>query len=284
MTSEQQLIDYQRVEKAIEFIALNQVYQPSLEDIAAAVKMSPNHFHRLFTSWAGISPKKFLQYITLEKSRQRLAMGDSLSATAYQSGLSGTGRLHDLYIRFEGMTPGQYREAGRGVELFYDIFPSIFGMFLLGITGDNKITTISFTDNPDDAVDEFRTAWKEATIVKNNSRTAPVAEKIVSPVAGTELTISARGTEFQLKVWEALLKIPFGKVVSYKSIAEASGNPKALQAVGSAIGSNPVAYLIPCHRVIRRAGNISQYRWGQNRKTALIGWEACLAEDKVSTD
>jgi len=281
MITEQQLIDYRRIEQAIEFIAINQAYQPSLDDIAYAVKMSPNHFQRLFTRWAGISPKKFLQYITLEKSRERLAMGDSLSSAASHAGLSGTGRLYDLFIKFEGMTPGQYRDAGSGVELYYDIFPSIFGLFLLGITGEGKITTLSFTDDPGEEIARFRETWKNSKLVQDNSRTAPVAEKIISPVPGTELSILARGTQFQVKVWEALLRIPFGKIVSYRSVAEAAGNPRALQAVGSAIGSNPIAFLIPCHRVIRRAGNINQYRWGQTRKTALIGWEACLAESNA---
>lgn len=281
MNSEQQLLDYSRVEKAIDFIVDHQLYQPSLNDIAASEKMSPDHFQRMFKRWAGISPKKFLQYITLEKSKERLARGASLTETAYQAGLSGTGRLHDLYTRFEGMTPGQYKNQGRGLKLFYSLFPSIFGQFILAVTAEGNICHLAFTDNPELSVIEFRQLWNNASIAEDHRITSQVAQKILNPVKGDYVTVMAKGTEFQLKVWEALLKIPAGAVVSYETIAALAGNPKALQAVGGAIGSNPVAYLIPCHRVIRKAGNINQYRWGQKRKMAIIGWEACLAEEEV---
>lgn len=279
MNTEQQLLDYGRIEKAIEYITINQAYQPSLSDIAYAVKMSPNHFQRLFTRWAGITPKKFLQYITLEKSKERLAFGDKLPEEALQAGLSDTGRLHDLIIKFEGMTQAQFRESGQGKVIFYDLYPSIFGLFLLGVTEEGHICSLDFTDDLEITVAEWKNKWHKGQLVRSNEKTAPLAEKIISPKPGTEIIIAPAGTDFQLKVWEALLKIPFGNIVSYKTIAEASGNPNALQAVGSAIGSNPVAYIVPCHRVIRRAGNISQYRWGQTRKMALIAWEACLTDN-----
>jgi AraC family transcriptional regulator of adaptative response/methylated-DNA-[protein]-cysteine methyltransferase len=278
--SEQQILDYNRVEKAIEFIAANQASQPSLDEISRHINLSPFHLQRLFTNWAGITPKKFLQYLTLEKSRERLALGSTLEETAQWSGLSGTSRLHDLFIRFEGMTPGQYRDSGRGVEIYYNIYPSLFGNLLLGVTSEGAICYLSYNQNSEMAISEMQTRWKNATLIRDKKNSEPVAKKIFNPAPGSEIPIFTVGTDFQLKVWEALLKIPFGKIASYQLVAEIAGNPKALQAVGSAIGNNPIAYLIPCHRVIRKAGNINQYRWGAHRKMAMIGWEACISGEQ----
>jgi len=218
--------DYKRIECAIQYIREHHTAQPSLEDIAGHVHMSPYHFQRLFSRWAGISPKKFLQYLTLQYAKEQIREDLSLSEIAFEAGLSGTSRLHDLFISMEGMTPGQYKKPGKGITIHYGFHQS------------------------------------------------PFANKLFSHESSSTLKLLVKGTPFQLKVWEALLKIPFGELVSYQSISEYVDNPRGLQATGSAIGKNPVAFLIPCHRVVRKTGEINGYRWGLNRKSALIGWEA----------
>ncbi len=274
MNSTQSFIDYQRIEKAIEFIKEHQREQPSLEEIAAHIHLSPFHFQRLFTRWAGVSPKKFLQYLTIRYARECLKNTPTLEEVAFSAGLSGSGRLHDLFISIEGMTPDQYRKAGPGLTIDYGFHNSPFGKYLLGITTKNRICTLQFFSDERLALYQLQKSWRASELVYNQKRTGRIATSLFTPVSHAKLDLIVRGTPFQLKVWEALLKIPFGGMVSYQSLAEHVHNPKGLQAVGSAVGKNPVAYLIPCHRVIKKAGEISEYRWGSTRKRVMLGWEA----------
>jgi len=274
MYSEQTQIDYQRVERAISFIRKQHQHQPSLEEIAEHIHLSPYYFQRLFTRWAGISPKKFLQYLTIQYARERLDKNLSLAQIAHEAGLSGTGRLHDLFITIDGMTPDQYRRSGSGLTIYYGFHYSPFGKYLLAITLENRICTLQFVEDENLAIAELTALWKESKLIPDRDRTEKITSRIFNPVLTELIKLLARGTPFQLKVWEALLKIPFGEMISYQSIAEYIDMPKGLQAVGSAIGKNPVAYLIPCHRVIKKNGQISEYRWGRIRKSAILAWEA----------
>lgn len=266
--------DYRRIEAAIHFIAARQNSQPSLEEIAEHVHMSPFHFQRLFTRWAGISPKKFLQFLTLQYARERLREDLSLEEIAYEAGLSGTSRLHDLFINMEGMTPGQYKKSGKGITINYGFHLSPFGKYILAATSEQRICGLEFTGDEKEAVDSLRQRWNESKLEHNPRFTSPLADELFSQGPETPLKLLVKGTPFQLKVWEALLKIPFGELVSYQAVSKHVGNPQGLQATGGAIGKNPVAYLIPCHRVVRKTGQINGYRWGLDRKSAMIGWEA----------
>lgn len=276
MEKEQSKYDYLRIEKAIGYIRAHQRDQPSLEQIAAAVHLSPYHFQRLFTRWAGVSPKKFLQYLTLQYARECLRQKVNLEEVAQSAGLSGTGRLHDLFVNLEGMTPDVYRKSGQGLTIRYGFHSGPFGNYLLAITDHNKICSLQFMDRESSALEELKRQWRESSIVHDQERSGEIAACLFGSGIKAPLSLMVRGTHFQLRVWEALLKIPFGRVVSYQDVASWSDNPGALQAVGSAIGRNPVAFLIPCHRVIRKTGHISEYRWGSVRKQALLGWEAAL--------
>jgi AraC family transcriptional regulator of adaptative response/methylated-DNA-[protein]-cysteine methyltransferase len=274
MNSEQSTLDYQRIENAITFISDHSSDQPSLEQVAAHVHLSPTHFQRLFTRWAGISPKKFLQFINLRDARERLRNNLSLAEVAHEAGLSGTGRLHDLFITFEGMTPYQYGQFGSGLRLHYGFHNSPFGNYLLSIADQERICTMDFVMDERLALGSLQEQWKNSTLIHSQEKTGRIASRIFSPTSPEPVRLLARGTPYQLKVWEALLKIPFGEMVPYQMIAEHVGKPKGLQAVGGAIGKNPIAYLIPCHRVVRKTGQISEYRWGAPRKKAMLGWEA----------
>lgn len=274
MHSEPRQIDYRRVEKAIAFIREHRHFQPSLEEVASHVHLSPYHFQRLFTRWAGISPKKFLQFLTLQYAREQLSKSLSLAQVAHEAGLSGTGRLHDLFISMEGMTPDQYRNSGSGLTIHYGFHFSPFGEYLLALTSGERICWLQFVEDHATALEALTLHWKGSKLIPDGQRTGKIAGDLFRPFSSDPLKLLVRGTPFQLKVWEALLKIPFGEVVSYQVIARHLENPKGLQAVGGAVGRNPVAYLIPCHRVIKKEGQISDYRWGSHRKAAILGWEA----------
>jgi AraC family transcriptional regulator of adaptative response/methylated-DNA-[protein]-cysteine methyltransferase len=274
MNSSQSDIDYERIQSAIQYIGKHQSTQPSLEEIAAFVHMSPYHFQRLFTRWAGISPKKFLQYLTLQYAKSQLQENLSLSEIAHEAGLSGTGRLHDLFINMEGMTPGQYKKSGAGLIIHYGFHQGPFGLYILAITSEGRICALEFTDDEETAAKSLQNQWSESVLKYDPGKTSPQAVNLFSPESSSPLNILVIGTPFQLKVWEALLKIPFGDLVSYQTVSEHVNNPRGLQATGAAIGKNPIAFLIPCHRVIRKTGEINGYRWGLDRKSALIGWEA----------
>ncbi|GAB3335735.1 methylated-DNA--[protein]-cysteine S-methyltransferase [Larkinella ripae] len=272
---------YQQIARSIEFLNENFRQQPLLADVADRANLSEFHFQRLFSDWAGVSPKKFLQYLTLDFAKERLRQGLTLAEAADEAGLSGTGRLHDLFVVLEGVTPGQFKQAGDGVTIRYAVFDSPFGSYLLGVIGD-KVCKLAFLDEAD-PTDEasiatrFATDWPEARLVHEPETLRPLAETIFSDAERKPLRILVKASPFQLKVWEALLRIPEGQVVSYDQIAAAIGMPTASRAVGTAIGSNPVGYLIPCHRVIRKTGLFGNYRWGATRKTALLGWEAAYS-------
>lgn len=282
MDFEQSYLDYQRIEKAIGFIRAQQTCQPSLEEIASYVHLSPFHFQKLFTRWAGVSPKKFLQFLTLKHAREILDKNLSLEQIAQETGLSGTGRLHDLFVGIEGMTPDQYRKSGAGLTLYYGIHPSPFGYYLLAVTRDQKICTLLFIEEKAAALSELQKKWSASRLIHDQERSGQIAQTLFHKDAPDPVRLLLRGTPFQLKVWEALLKIPLGAMVSYQVIAEYMANPKGLQAVGSAIGKNPVAYLIPCHRVIKKTGQIKDYRWGSHRKSAILAWEASCLEGTLS--
>lgn len=262
-------MDYERVERALRFLEENYLRRPTLDDVARHVHLSPFHFERLFQRWAGTSPKRFLQFVTKEHAKALLAESKSILDVAYESGLSSPGRLHDLFVSCEAVTPGEYKFRGKGLTIRYGFHPTQFGDCLLATT-DRGICALRFGDG----LREFREEWRAATFVEDTKGTRAVCQSIFNPAFAGKLLVHLRGTNFQLKVWQALLTIPPGKLVTYGHLASAVGAPKAQRAVGSAVGHNPIAYLIPCHRVIRSLGVIGNYRWGGARKQALIGWES----------
>lgn len=274
--NDQNTINFERISKAIEFINNKFRDQPSLNEIAENIKLSPYHFQKLFTEWAGVSPKQFLQYISLSHAKDLLKQNQStLFDTAFEIGLSGTSRLHDLFIRIEGMTPGEYKNGGENLKINYSFTPSPFGEMLIATTpkgichmafADNKLESLAFLKSM------FPNANYDNTIDKKSQTVSSIFTKDWSEL--NELKLHIKGTDFQLKVWETLLKIPTGALVTYGDIAKKLDNPNANRAVGSAVGNNPVAYLIPCHRVIQSTGLFGQYHWGSIRKTAIIGWES----------
>ncbi len=270
--------DYRLVEQAIHFIEANARRQPELDEIAAAVGLSEYHFQRLFTRWAGISPKRFLQFLTKENAKELLARSENLLDTTHQVGLSSLGRLHDLFISTEAVTPGEFKSCGAGLTLRYGIHASSFGPCLVAVT-ERGICHFGFVQTSEgNAVDHLAEDWSQAKMIEDYRATAPLIEPIfdLSQRGRASLRLHLRGTNFQIKVWEALLKIPAGAATTYGQIAAQIGHPSATRAVGTAVGRNPVAVLIPCHRVLRKDGDFGNYRYGSARKKALLGWEATL--------
>ena len=273
-----QSADFKRIEKAIQFIEANFKSQPTLDQIAQSVCLSKYHFNRLFKRWAGISPIQFLQFITLDYTKNRLVESKSLLETALAAGLSGPGRLHDLFVTFEAMTPGDFKKQGAGLQISYGFCDSPFGGCLLAIT-QRGICYLGFGDSGERSAlfRQLSDTWPGAGFLENPALVCPVVDDIfrMDPYKRSKpFNIQIKGTNFQISVWKALLSIPNGYVVSYQDIASYLGRPNAFRAVANAIAVNPVAYLIPCHRVIAKSGKIHQYRWGTSRKKALIGWEA----------
>ena len=273
--------DYQRVEQAILFLEANQQRQPGLKEVAESVGLSEYHFQRLFTRWVGISPKRFLQYLTKEHAKALLEGSGDLLAAAYESGLSSPGRLHDLFISCEAVTPGEFKHRGEGIEISYGVHPTPFGECLLALTS-RGICSLVFVKGGDRfaALGELRRTWQRASLYEAPRQTRPVAEQVVQALLGERsqpLSLHLRGTNFQIKVWEALLQIPEGRVVSYEDIAAAIGRPQAMRAVGSAVGANPIPLLVPCHRVIRKSGEVGGYHYGTARKKSILGWEMAKA-------
>lgn len=270
---------YHTVEAAITFIREQYTYQPSLEEIATHLKISPWYLQKVFTEWAGISPKKFLQYTTLNHARKLIrGKENSLFDTAHETGLSGTGRLHHLFITIEAMTPGEYKDGGRNLDISFSYSGSPFGRLIIAST-PRGICHISFIDSQDEALSNLEQIYPNANLLEKQE---PVHRDVIDLFNYdakdiSKIPLHIRGTEFQLKVWEALLKIPAGNLSTYGEIAAQTGSPGASRAAGSAIGNNPVAYLIPCHRVIRSDGHLGGYIWGEERKQALIGWESAQA-------
>jgi AraC family transcriptional regulator of adaptative response/methylated-DNA-[protein]-cysteine methyltransferase len=273
---EKEKTNFDRIEEAIGYITTHFKNQPSLDEVAEKIHLSPYHFQRLFTDWAGVSPKKFLQYISVEHAKNILKdRRSSLFDAAFETGLSGTGRLHDLFINIEGMTPGEYRNGGENLSINYSYAESPFGNILVASTSKG-ICHMAFADDEREAFQSLQKAFPNAHYKQMVDLVQQNALYIFTKDWKNldKIKLHLKGTAFQLKVWETLLKIPMGKLLTYGTIAEALQTRKAFQAVGSAVGSNPVAFLIPCHRVIQSTGMIGQYHWGSNRKTAMIGWEA----------
>ena len=272
--------DYLRIEQAITYLENHYKDQPSLEDVAANIGLSEYHFQRLFTRWAGVSPKRFLQFLTKEGAKELLSRSENLLDTTHQVGLSSLGRLHDLFVSTEAVTPGEYKSRGEGVTIRYGIHLTPFGKCLIGLT-ERGICHLGFVQNSEgEAIDNLVADWKEARMVEDYRSTASLVEPIFDLRFNTRikpLTLHLRGTNFQLKVWEALLTIPTGTVTTYEGIASRIGKPAATRAVGTAVGHNPIAVLIPCHRVIRKVGEFGNYRYGELRKKALLAYESALS-------
>jgi AraC family transcriptional regulator of adaptative response/methylated-DNA-[protein]-cysteine methyltransferase len=267
--------DYQRIAEAITFIHENFAAQPDLDAIAAHIHVSPFHFQKMFKEWAGVSPKKFLQYTSLQHAKSLLGQNYTVADAAFETGLSGTGRLHDLFVNIEGMTPGEYRNGGASLTILYNLVPSPFGLLFVASTSKG-ISNIFFTDDEVSGVADLKKLWPKATIKMGKDEQQQYVQAFFNDDWSNlhRIKLHLKGTPFQMKVWEALLKIPAGRLATYSSVAASVGLPKASRAVGSAVGNNPVAYLIPCHRVIRATGVLGDYHWGTMRKVAIIGWES----------
>jgi len=274
--------DVQKITRAIRFLDGNAVDQPALAEVAAAVGLSEFHFQRLFRRWAGVSPKRFLQYTTAEHARALLGGSRSVLDVAYESGLSGPGRLHDLTVNVHALTPGEMNRRGEGVALRYGFHESPFGDCLIVVT-DRGVCGLGFAD-PDGrnaVLADLLGRWPLATARRDDASVAETARRIF---AGRRpgATLHVSGTNFQVRVWEALLRVPEGALVTYSDLARAVGKPKAARAVGSAVALNPVSLLIPCHRVIRSTGTFGSYRWGRERKKMIVAWESARADGRIA--
>lgn len=272
----QDQLNYRRIAMAIDYIKENFKAQPTLDEIAEHVHLSAFHFQRLFTDWAGTSPKKFLQYISVAHAKEMLKENQStLFETAYETGLSGTSRLHDLFVNIEGMTPAEYKHGGKNLNINYSFAESPFGNLLVASTSKG-VCYMAFEDNESEALTHLTAKFPNASFSRKLDLIQQNALFIFQNDWNKlpEIKLHLKGTDFQLKVWETLMKIPMGQLSTYGTIAEQIDHPKASRAVGTAIGSNPVAFLIPCHRVIQSTGLFGGYMWGNTRKTAIIGWES----------
>lgn len=276
--------DYRRVREVIAFISQKWRRQPSIEEIAAHVGLSASHVHHLFRRWAGLSPKAFLQALTIDHARKLLADSASILDTSYEVGLSAPSRLHDLFVTHEGMPPGVYKAKGEGLTIRYGFHDCPFGRVLLMAT-DYGICGLAFAD-PGQEADTFadmRRRWPRATYVEDPAATAPTARRIFDRHAwadGEPLRIVFIGSDFETKVWQTLLRIPMGQATTYSKIASHIGNPKASRAVGAAVGKNPLSFVVPCHRVLGKSGGLCGYHWGLTRKQAILGWEAGVLADR----
>lgn len=273
--TEQQNINYKNIAEAIAYIKSNFKEQPNLEDVAKHVNLSPFHFQRIFSEWAGTSPKKFLQFTTVEYAKTLLKEKQAtLFETAFETGLSGTSRLHDLFINIEGMTPAEYKNGGKNLSINYSFAISIFGNIIVAST-QKGICYMAFYDDELAAFSLLQNQFPNAHFILKTDLFQQNAMNIFNNDWANlnQIKLHLKGTDFQLKVWQTLLKIPIGQLTTYGEIANKIENKNAARAVGTAIGSNPVAYLIPCHRVIQSTGLFGGYMWGNTRKTAIIGWE-----------
>lgn len=310
--------DYDRIAQAIAFMRQHHLEQPDLATVAQHVNLSEFHLQRLFTRWAGISPKRFLQYLTVEYAKAQIAQTKSILDLSLEVGLSSPGRLHDLFVTVEAMSPGEFKAGGAGLQICYGLYDSPFGQVLIATTarglchlhfledaretGQAGPTVATGTDqsNPQSnspadprpsakaiAAQQLRPAWPKADLIHDPQAIAPLGELIFASALGAPpqpLTLWVKGTNFQLQVWRALLQVPPGRITTYQAIAQLIDRPSATRAVGNAIGQNPVAYLIPCHRVIRESGLLGGYRWGLDRKAAMLGWEASQTQTAPTLD
>jgi len=270
--------DYELVRRVIEKISLDYREQPTLEQLAAELGETPTSLQKLFTRWAGLSPKAFLQAVTLDHARRLLDSGMPLLETSLELGMSGPGRLHDLFVTHEAISPGEYKQRGEGLTIRYGYHLSPFGNALIMVT-ERGLAGLAFADPGEErpALEDMCSRWPNAVYVEDLSATAPYAARIFDPARWRDaepLRVVMIGTDFQVKVWEALLKIPLGKARSYSEIAAEIGAPKASRAVGAAIGANPISFVVPCHRALGKSGALTGYHWGVTRKRAMLGWEA----------
>jgi AraC family transcriptional regulator of adaptative response/methylated-DNA-[protein]-cysteine methyltransferase len=270
--------DYLRIEQAILYLENKYKDQPSLEEVASNIGLSEYHFQRLFTRWAGVSPKRFVQFLTKEGAKDLLSQSENLLDTTHQVGLSSLGRLHDLFVTTEAVSPGEFKTRGEGVTIRYGLHASPFGKCLIAVT-ERGICHLGFVQketSEGEAIDNLVANWKNARMIEDFKATAPLVQPIFELGSRNRLNVHLRGTNFQLKVWQALLQIPTGSVTTYKGLAERIGQPRASRAVGTAVAHNPIAVLIPCHRVIRKVGEFGNYRYGSVRKKALLVYENAL--------
>jgi len=269
--------DYERIRRIVAFISERWREQPSLEDIAAHVGLSTTHVHHLFRRWCGLSPKAFLQAITLDNAKALLADSASVLDTTYELGLSGPARLHDLFVTHEAMTPGDYKAGGAGLTLRVGYHPSPFGEAILVAT-ERGLAGLGFVDGADRAaaLTDMQRRWPKAAYVEDEAATAPLARRIFDPLswrAEQPLRVVLIGTDFEVRVWQTLLRVPLGRATTYSDIASRIGKPSASRAVGAAVGKNPISFVVPCHRVLGRSGALTGYHWGLTRKQAMLGWE-----------
>ena len=269
--------DYQRIAQAIEFINANAKQQPSLENIAAHLHLSPFHFQRLFSQWAGVAPKKYLQILTVDRAKQLLAQSKPLAEVSDSVGLSGSSRLHDHFVQLEAASPGEFKAGGAGMEIRYSVIGGPFGDAFIAVTprGICKLSFLS-NNNIEQQIVDLNAQWPAAKLVNQASETTQMVEALFAgkQTINGPLSLYVKGTNFQINVWRALLQIEPGGINSYAQVAAAVGKPKAYRAVGTAIGSNQVAFFIPCHRVLQQSGQIGGYLWGETRKHAIHAWES----------
>ncbi|HWM47668.1 MAG TPA: bifunctional helix-turn-helix domain-containing protein/methylated-DNA--[protein]-cysteine S-methyltransferase [Xanthobacteraceae bacterium] len=270
--------DYEVVRAAIAYISEHWRAQPEVEAIAHAAGTTPDELHHLFRRWAGLTPMAFLQALTIDHARTLLRESASVLDAAYEVGLSGPGRLHDLFVAHEAMSPGEWKKGGEGLTMHYGFHPSPFGIALV-VTTERGLAGLAFADMGDEpaALADMQQRWPRATYVEDIAGTAEVARRIFEPSlwrADQPLRVVMIGTDFEVRVWETLLAIPMGRASTYSDIARRLGNPKASRAVGAAVGKNPISFVVPCHRVLGKSGDITGYHWGLTRKRAILGWEA----------
>ena len=284
--------DYSKVEQAIRFIQSRTHDQPGLAEVAEEVGLSEFHFQRLFQRWAGLSPKRFLQFLTLEEAKRMLAESRSLLETSHAVGLSGPGRLHDLFLALERMTPGEYKAQAEGLTVHWGVEDTAFGPALFAALAEGErmrgLCGLAFLqdESPEAAFEELRARWPGAKLEASPARIRGYAEALAARMEGREgepLSLVLKGTDFQLRTWEALLRIPAGRVLAYGDLAGMAGMPGASRAVGSALGQNPIAWLIPCHRVLQSTGALGQYHWGAPRKQAMLAFERAQAEGRSAS-
>jgi AraC family transcriptional regulator, regulatory protein of adaptative response / methylated-DNA-[protein]-cysteine methyltransferase len=270
--------DYDIVRRAIAHIRGNWRTQPEIEQIAEAAGVTPTELHHLFRRWAGLTPKAFLQALTLDSARNLLRDSASVLDASYEVGLSGPGRLHDLFVTHESMSPGEWKTGGEGLTVYYGFHPAMFGTALVMAT-ERGLCGLAFADPGEEkaAITDMRSRWPRATYVEDSARTAPLCARIFDKKLWREdrpLRVVLIGTDFEVRVWETLLRIPLGRATTYSDIANNIGKPKAPRAVGAAVGKNPISFVVPCHRVIGKSGELTGYHWGLTRKRAMLGWEA----------
>jgi len=280
--------DYPRIEKAIHYILSHVEQQPGLDEVASHIGLSPFHFQRLFRKWAGVSPKQFLEYLTVEHAKRKLRESSNVLETSHALGLSGSGRLHDQFITLEAVTPGQFRSGGEGLTITYGVHTCPLGGLFMAIS-DRGICKISFItkDIIQRELEELRLIWPNAMQLRDDALIRDKAESLINAINSDNsqpLHLLVKGTNFQINVWKAMLKIPYGSLVSYLELARQAGRPDAVRAVSSAVAVNPAAFLIPCHRVLRKTGHFGRYHWGENRKRILVAYEASRLSQKQSDD